>query len=161
MAFSLAAIVGILGKGGADVGMPADFDQGGVDLFVSGTHGYHTYRIPALIGTAKGTLLAVCEGRKKGRADDGDIDLLLRRSTDGEKNWEPQQVVFEEGGETPVTIGNPCLVVDSETGTIWLPFCRNNRDRNAIIDHSSLRALRTSQTSHPKLMAAIPSAQNS
>jgi len=47
------------------------------DLFVSGEDGYHTYRIPALIVTRQGSLLAFCEGRKNNRRDHGDIDLLL------------------------------------------------------------------------------------
>ena len=105
-------------------------ERGGfsTDVFVSGTEGYHSYRIPSLIVGPKGTLLAFCEGRKTGRADDGDIDLVLRRSSDGGKNWEPMRVVFEEGGSEPITIGNPCPVVDRDTGTIWLTFCRNNND---------------------------------
>lgn len=105
---------------------PVHAAEDGVDLFISGTNGYHTYRIPSLIATSKGTLLAFCEGRKIARADDGDIDLLLRRSTDAGKSWESQQVVYEEGGEKKVTIGNPCPVIDQETSTIWLSFCRNN-----------------------------------
>jgi len=40
-------------------------------VFTSGEGGYHTYRIPSLIVTAKGTLLAFCEGRKKGTSDAG------------------------------------------------------------------------------------------
>lgn len=99
-----------------------------VDLFTSGAGGYHTYRIPALIVAPRGTLLAFCEGRKTSPRDDGDIDLLLRRSRDGGRTWEPPQVVYEEGGDAPVTIGNPCPVVDRHTQTIWLACCRNNRD---------------------------------
>ena len=38
-----------------------------VDVFISGTGGYHTYRIPSIIASKKGTLLAVCEGRKTSR----------------------------------------------------------------------------------------------
>jgi len=98
------------------------------DLFTSGMGGYHTYRIPALLATPRGTLLAFCEGRKTSRNDDGDIDLLLRRSTDGGRTWEAPQVVYEEGDDAPVTIGNPCAVVDGQTQTIWLAFCRNNTD---------------------------------
>ena len=37
-------------------------------VFVSGTDGYHTYRIPALLVTKAGTLLAFCEGRKNSRS---------------------------------------------------------------------------------------------
>ena len=48
-------------------------------LFVSGEGDYHTYRIPALAITGNGTLLAFAEGRKHGRSDAGEIDLILRR----------------------------------------------------------------------------------
>ncbi|MBX9789659.1 MAG: exo-alpha-sialidase [Pirellulales bacterium] len=99
-----------------------------VDVFVSGQGGYHTYRIPALLRAADGTLLAFCEGRKTSRGDHGDIDLLLRRSSDGGATWSPSEVVYEEGGDKKVTIGNPCPVLDSATCTIWLTFCRDNRD---------------------------------
>jgi len=105
-----------------------------VDVFQSGTEGYHTYRIPAVVLSKQGTVLAFCEGRKASSGDAGDIDLMLRRSTDGGKSWQPMQLVYEEGGEAKVTIGNPCPVVDAKTGTIWLPFCRNN-DR-VFITHS-------------------------
>lgn len=99
------------------------FEQ--VDVYVSGQDGYHTYRIPAVVVTRKGTVLAFCEGRKTSRSDHGDIDLLAKRSTDGGKTWGKSRVVWDEGANT---IGNPCPVVDGKTGTIWLPFCRNNRD---------------------------------
>lgn len=69
------------------------------DVFVAGSGGYHSYRIPAVILTPKGTLLAFCEGRKSSRSDHGDLDLVLRRSTDNGKTWTPTQVVHEEGGD--------------------------------------------------------------
>ncbi len=97
-------------------------------VYTAGEGGYHTYRIPALVVTGEGTLLAFCEGRKDNRRDHGDIDLMLRRSTDGGRTWSPQRVVHEEGGTAKITIGNPCPVVDGKTGTIWLPFTRDNRD---------------------------------
>ena len=98
------------------------------DVFISGTGGYDTYRIPAVIVTPKGRLLAFCEGRKSSRSDHGDLDLVLRRSTDDGKTWSPMQIVYEEGGSEKITIGNPCPVVDQDTGRICLPFCRNNED---------------------------------
>src|SRR5438874_13810792 len=98
----------------------ADLDQ--TDVFVAGTEGYHTFRIPALITAKDGTLLAICEGRKTGRGDHGDVDLVQKRSTDGGKTWSPLQLIHEEGGEAKVTIGNPCPVVDRDTGVVWLPF---------------------------------------
>ncbi len=87
------------------------------DLFVSGRGGYHTYRIPSIVVTTKGTLLAFCEGRKNSRSDTGDIDLLMRRSTDGGKTWAEPVVVWDDQDNT---CGNPCAVVDEETGTVWL-----------------------------------------
>jgi len=96
------------------------------NVFISGEGGYHTYRIPALVVSKQGTLLAFCEGRKTGRGDHGDLDL--RRSTDGGKTWQPMQLVYEEGGDAKITIGNPCPVVDQDTGVLWLPFTRDNND---------------------------------
>ncbi len=104
----------------------AEKDVEMTDVYASGAEGYHTYRIPGIVLTKKNTLLAFCEGRKTGRGDHGDLDLMLRRSTDGGKTWGPMQLVYEEGGTAKITIGNPCPVVDQKTGTIWLPFCRNN-----------------------------------
>jgi len=98
-------------------------------IYTSGDGGYHTYRIPSIAVTNAGTVLALCEGRKKSRSDTGDIDLLVRRSTDGGKTWSPQQVIWDDG---PNTCGNPCVVVDRETGTIWLLSTWNRGD-----DHES------------------------
>lgn len=122
--------------------LPAPATSGGdaapkeIDVFVSGKDGYHTFRIPAVIATKKGTLLAFCEGRKKGRGDSGDIDLVLRRSSDGGKTWGPLQVVADFG---PDTVGNPCPVVDQRTGTIWLPLTKNlgNETEKHIRDGTS------------------------
>ena len=95
-------------------------------VFQEGEGGYHSYRIPAIIASPSGTLLAFCEGRKSSRNDAGDIDLLLKRSTDQGKTWSAHSVVYEEGIDAPITIGNPCPVVDHTTGVIWLAFTRNN-----------------------------------
>ncbi len=88
-----------------------------VALFVSGQGGYHTYRIPSLLVTAKGTILAFCEGRRHSSSDSGDIDIVLRRSTDNGQTWSEMQVVADAG---PDVFGNPCPVQDRATGTIWL-----------------------------------------
>jgi len=97
------------------------------DVFISGTEGYHTYRIPALLVAANGDLLAFCEGRKTSSADHGDVDIVLKRSRDGGQTWEPLELLYEEGDTATITIGNPCPVLDHRTGRIWLPFCRDNR----------------------------------
>ncbi len=95
-------------------------------LYVSGQGGYHTYRIPAIVRTNSGALLAFCEGRKNSGADSGDIDIVVRRSADHGETWSPQALVQEEGGAAAITIGNPAPVVDATTGHIHLLFCRNN-----------------------------------
>ena len=92
------------------------------DVFVSGKGGYHTYRIPAITVTKKGTLLAFAEGRKSGRGDAGNIDMLVSRSTDSGKTWSSPQVIWDDGNNT---CGNPAPVVDQSTGTIWLPLTWN------------------------------------
>jgi sialidase-1 len=93
-----------------------------IDLWTSGQGGYDTYRIPALVKTNRGTLLAFCEGRKAGRGDSGNIDLLVRRSTDGGQTWSPMQVIWDDDENT---CGNPCPVVDRETGAILLLSTHN------------------------------------
>ena len=93
-------------------------------LFESGRRGYKCYRIPALVTTVRETLLAFCEARKNSCSDHGDIDLVIRRSSDGGRTWSDMQVIADDGG---YTIGNPCPVVDKISGTIWMPLCRDNK----------------------------------
>ena len=95
-------------------------------IFVRGTYGYHTFRIPAVTVSKEGTILAFCEGRRAGGGDHGDLDIVLRRSIDNGKSWTNPIIVYGEAGN--ITIGNPCPVVDQNTGAIWLPFCRDNSD---------------------------------
>ncbi|MCH7726351.1 MAG: exo-alpha-sialidase [Planctomycetes bacterium] len=121
-----AMLVGVLNLAQAEA--PKLVEPQLVDVFTRGKEGYHTFRIPALIVTKDGTLLAISEGRKTSAADHGDVDLVLKRSSDGGKNWGPVELIYEEGGEKKITIGNPCPVVDRDTGVIWLPFTRDNAD---------------------------------
>lgn len=95
------------------------------NVFVSGEGGYHTYRIPSLLVTTRGTLLAFVEGRKGGSGDSGDIDLLLKRSTDQGRTWQAALTVWDDGSNT---CGNPCPVVDRDSGMIWLLTTWNRGD---------------------------------
>jgi sialidase-1 len=98
---------------------------GGVErqtLFRAGEGGYASYRIPAVIATTKGSVLAFCEGRRKSSSDTGEINILLRRSADGGRTFGPASVVWADGLNT---CGNPCPVVDSSTGTVWLLLTHN------------------------------------
>jgi len=92
------------------------------DVWTAKTEGYHSFRIPSVIVTSKNTVLAFCEARKKNRSDWGDIDLVLRRSSDGGATWGPMQMVWDDG---PNTCGNPCPVIDRNSGTIWLLLTHN------------------------------------
>lgn len=101
-------------------------------LFQAREAGYHCYRIPALLVTKTGTVLAFAEGRKNNCSDAGDIDLILKRSSDGGRTWSEQQLVADGDAQT---MGNPCPVQDRETGVIWLPLCRDNK--RVLLMHSS------------------------
>ncbi|MEU1033192.1 sialidase family protein [Streptomyces mirabilis] len=79
--------------------------------------GYACFRIPAVVRSTHGTLLAFAEGRVHDCGDAGDIDIVVKRSADGGRTWGPLQVVNEGAGDTH---GNPAPIVDRETGRIVL-----------------------------------------
>ncbi|MEU9455635.1 sialidase family protein [Streptomyces sp. NPDC048277] len=91
--------------------------------YVSGEGGYAQYRIPAVVRTAHGTLLAFAEGRHSTAGDSGAIDVVLRRSTDGGCSWGPLRVVADGRGNTR---GNPAPVVDPRSGQIVLVTSYND-----------------------------------
>ena len=62
-------------------------------IYQAGNEGYACFRIPALITTNEGSLLAFAEGRKHGCSDTGDIDLVLKRSEDNGKTCRSLQVL--------------------------------------------------------------------
>ena len=87
--------------------------------------GVHTYRIPALATTPKGTLLAVYDVRRRKRRDlQEDIDIGLSRSTDGGRTWEPMRVIMDMGEFDGLPqerngCSDPGIVVDQQTGEIF------------------------------------------
>lgn len=106
-----------------------------ITVFQAGDDGYHTFRIPSLLATKKGTLLAFAEGRKGGRSDSGDIDIVVKRSTDQGRTWSSLELVADRGDDT---IGNPCPVQDAKTGRIFLPLTSNpgNITERQMIDRT-------------------------
>ena len=58
------------------------------DVFPAGMNGIALYRIPGIVATTKGTVLAYCEARRNDKSDWGEIEVHLRRSTDGGKTWQ-------------------------------------------------------------------------
>ena len=121
----------------APVALAAEARLDKQELYVAGEGGYPTYRIPALLVTPQGSLLAVCEARKT-RGDWSAIDILMRRSDDGGQTWsEPRE--FTAPGEhrknpaalkqkladpTAITNNNPLLIADHQTGAVHFLFCQ-------------------------------------
>ena len=103
-----------------------------VTVFKSGQGGYHTFRIPVIARAKNGDMLAFAEGRKNSAADHGDIDIVVKRSSDEGKTWGPLELVQDEEKDpkAAVWIGNPTPVVDQtdpqHPGRIWLVFTRSN-----------------------------------
>ncbi|HEX3815696.1 MAG TPA: sialidase family protein [Mycobacteriales bacterium] len=86
---------------------------------------YASYRIPAVVKTGD-SVLAFCEGRRNSAADSGDIDIVLRRSTDDGASWGPLQVVCSGGRDE--TVGNPAPVVVPGSGAVVLLSVRNGAE---------------------------------
>ncbi len=107
------------------------------DIFRSGDNGVALFRIPGIVVTTKGTVLAYCEARRNARSDWGEIEVHLRRSVDAGKTWGPPRQIahFGErlpgnptkpvGGENEQTVNNPVAIVDSESGLIHFLYCVN------------------------------------
>jgi Neuraminidase (sialidase) len=109
-----------------------------IDLFESGKDGYALYRIPGIILTPEGSLLAYCEARKSERGDWGTIDIMLRRSTDKGKSFSPRRTISSVEGPVrknpvalaqnlatagEVTFNNPVAIPDAHTKSVHFVFC--------------------------------------
>ncbi|HSU66636.1 MAG TPA: sialidase family protein, partial [Tepidisphaeraceae bacterium] len=109
------------------------------NLLEAGTGGYATYRIPGIVITKSGTILAYCEARRSGTLDWDTIDVMLRRSTDGGKTWDKPRVIATapEGTspnpapiarhvhQTGKTTNNPVAIVDPQSGAVVFLYCIN------------------------------------
>ena len=108
------------------------------ELFTSGQGGYAQYRIPGIVVTGKGTVLAYAEARKSLRGDWGTIDIVLRRSADRGATWSPFQVIAHVDGpkvknpvavaqnlatNDEVTYNNPVAIADRRTSAVHFLFC--------------------------------------
>jgi sialidase-1 len=92
------------------------------ELFVSGQDGIHTYRIPAIVATRKGTVLVFCEGRRDRQEDGSATHLVLKRSLDNHDShkmkWQPIQILLtSKAGEAYM---NPVPIIDESDGAIFL-----------------------------------------
>ena len=108
----------------------------GIALRDGGDDGVHTFRIPGLITTKLGTLIAVYDMRHRGGGDlPNDIDIGMSRSTDGGQHWEPMRVVMDMGRDPQWRydgIGDPAVLVDQQTGTIWVAATWSHGNRSWV-----------------------------
>jgi sialidase-1 len=95
-------------------------------LRAAGQDDCDTYRIPGLVTTNSGALIAVYDNRYNNSKDlQENIDIGMSRSTDGGQTWEPMKVIVDMGewGGQPESlngIGDPCILYDKKNATIWV-----------------------------------------
>lgn len=88
------------------------------DVFTAGKDGFTSIRIPSVVVTRKGTVLAIGEGRAR-HADQANNKLILKRSADGGRSWGLLQVIADDGRNC---LNNPCAVVEQETGRVIVMY---------------------------------------
>jgi len=96
-----------------------------IKLFYPGLNDCENYRIPSIINTDKGTLIAAIYARVDRAGDNpNNIDKYIRRSMDNGETWEPVQVLvdYPDRGDDGSAACDPAMVQDKETGTIWMIF---------------------------------------
>lgn len=93
-----------------------------IDLFYEGYEGANAYRIPSLLTTESGVVLAAIDKRNTHASDWDDIDTALRRSFDGGKTWEDLQILIDnpEGGDRWSFTIDTEMLEDKEEGKIYL-----------------------------------------
>ena len=95
-------------------------------LRTAGDDGVAAYRIPGLVTTKKGTLVATYDIRHNSSFDlQEDIDIGISRSSDGGRTWGPMIVAMDMGewgglSQAENGIGDPCILVDEKTGDLLL-----------------------------------------
>jgi sialidase-1 len=117
-------------------GIAADIQR--QELYRRGEGGYLIYRIPGIVVTKAGTILAYTEARQSERGDWGPADILLRRSEDGGSTWSapvkiasvagphkknPAALAKNLGPPDAVTYNNPVMISDPVSGTVHFLFC--------------------------------------
>jgi len=90
-----------------------------IDVFIARTHGFFTYRIPTIVVTQKGTLLAFAEARVENTSDWAEMSIVMRRSLDNGKTWGPLIKVVSYEKETA---HNMVAIVSNDSNIIHFLF---------------------------------------
>lgn len=88
------------------------------DVFIAGKDKFPSIRIPSVVVTKKGTVLAFAEGRMA-HADQANNKIILKRSADGGQTWGALQIVADDGARC---LNNPCAVVEQSSGRVLVMF---------------------------------------
>ena len=112
-------------------------------IFVNGTEGYHCFRIPAIVQTPSGTLLAFAEARRHGCSDFGDVRIVMRSSHNGGKSWGALETVASNGD---LQAGNPVPVVDAldpryPHGRTFLVYATGDAPESAVREGRGTRRI--------------------
>ena len=117
------------------------FSQPNIPVFESGKDGHKSYRIPAIIKLNNGHLLAFAEGRVQGASDFGDVNIVLKISTDNGRTWGSIKTIVDYD---TLQAGNPAPVVDLTdpaytTGRIFLFYNTGNKQESDVRNGNGLR----------------------
>ncbi len=115
--------------------------QENVPVFVSGQEGHKSYRIPAIISLPNGNLLAFAEGRVHNAGDFGDVNIVLKISTDKGRTWGTLKTIVDWD---KLQAGNPAPVVDMQDpaypqGRIFLFYNTGNNHEGEVRKGNGLR----------------------
>ena len=117
------------------------FCQDKIPVFVSGTEGYKSFRIPATIRLPNKDLLAFCEGRVNGASDFGNVDIVMKSSRDNGKTWSALQIIVDADS---LQASNCAPVVDTNDpaypqGRIFLFYNTGNNNEGQVRRGNGLR----------------------
>lgn len=115
--------------------------QTNIPVYTSGNEGHKSYRIPAIISLPDGKLLAFAEGRVHGAGDYGDVNIVLKTSTDKGFTWSAIQTVVDYD---KLQAGNPAPVLDLADpaypqGRIFLFYNTGNNHEGEVRKGKGLR----------------------
>ncbi len=117
-----------------DFDSPSQINRPAVGLRDGGDDGVHTYRIPGLVTSNEGSLLAVYDVRRDSGGDlPGNIDVGLSRSINGGESWDKMRIIMDMGDDPKWKydgIGDPAILVDENSGTIWVAATWSHGNRS-------------------------------